>query len=143
MLTLLPKFAPLSHALKQQTMRAARTILLLDALQLHGLPPSANDYQSVQKKRKEDPNIPHTYACQEISLIVAVSTHAPAWPPEDCCCGTSGIWTCAHAVPQSHPQTARLPTLKWLPVHIIITINPCKPYLTASALRLTHGGGGK
>jgi hypothetical protein len=26
---------------------------------------------------------------------------------------------------------------------IIIIINPCKPYLTASAPRLTHWGGGK
>jgi hypothetical protein len=28
-------------------------------------------------------------------------------------------------------------------VVIIIIINPCKPYLTASAPRLTHWGGGK
>jgi hypothetical protein len=28
-------------------------------------------------------------------------------------------------------------------VIIIIIINPCKPYLTASAPRLTHWGGGK
>jgi hypothetical protein len=27
--------------------------------------------------------------------------------------------------------------------HKIIIINPCKPYLTASAPRLTHWGGGK
>jgi hypothetical protein len=33
--------------------------------------------------------------------------------------------------------------VRYLPRRFIIIINPCKPYLTASAPRLTHWGGGK
>jgi hypothetical protein len=49
----------------------------------------------------------------------------------------------AHLLYSANQDQATVKNTMSIIIIIIIIINPCKPYLTASAPRLTHWGGGK
>jgi hypothetical protein len=79
------------------------------------------------------------YIRADLDAACAVVTERPSNYPFG---GTSLCHTC-HC--QWRPRGFALQALgqSLHPCILIIIINPCKPYLTASAPRLTHWGGGK
>jgi hypothetical protein len=73
-------------------------------------------------------------------------SHSFQWPPAPAVVGIEAATACARDM-EAHVGRATdgegLAPMPMLLGVIIIIINPCKPYLTASAPRLTHWGGGK